>query len=92
MTRPEFEFTILPFINFYWRRTKYHVLPKDEMFRLGQMVFFCGKTYIPDSLIFLDDQDNIIDGFHVCGHNMWKGEDIKTKLEELGVWTEEEYD
>ena len=92
MTKNEFEFTILPFINFYWKRTFYHVLPKDEEFRLGQMVMFCSKTYIPDAVIFLNEQDDIVDGFFVCGYNTWKGEKIKTKLESLGVWSEEEHD
>ena len=86
MTQPEFEFTILPFINLYWKQTHYHVWPKDQEFRLGQMVFFCSKTYIPDAVIFLNEQDDIVDGFFVCGYNTWKGEKIKTKLEELGVW------
>ncbi len=90
MTQPEFEHIILPFIDFYWKRTFYHTWPKDEEFRLGQMVFFCSQHYIPDAVIFLNDQDEIVDGFYVSNHNKWKGEDIKAKLEELGVWEEED--
>lgn len=89
MTKNEFEFTILPFINFYWKRTLYHILPKDEEFRLGQMVMFCSKTYIPDAVIFLDKNDDIIDGFYVCAKPYWKGVLVKNKLEELGVWNED---
>ncbi len=89
MTQPEFERILLPFIDYYWKQTKYHVWPKDEEFRLGQMVIFCGKTYIPDAVIILNNNDDIIDGFYVCGHNTWKGQKIKDKLQELGMWHEE---
>lgn len=90
MTQPEFEHIILPFIDLYWKHTKYHTWPKDQEFRLGQMVFFCSQTYIPDAVIFLDKNDDIIDGFYVCAKHSWKGRLVKNKLEELGVWSEED--
>lgn len=90
MTHNEFKDVILPFIDLYWERTKYFNWPKSQQIRLGQMILFCHQTFIPDDVIVVDNNDDIIDGFHVCGQNLWKGEIIKNKLEELGVWRDVE--
>ena len=90
MTKSEFKDVILPFVELYWQRTLFMHFPqsKTRQIRLGQMVLFCRQSFVPDSIIILNDNDDIIDGFHVCDHNQWQGEDIQTKLEEIGVFSE----
>jgi hypothetical protein len=93
MTKHEFETVILPFLDYYFEKTNYYNILDDlwcKPIRIGKMVLFCSKLYVPDDIIIVDDDDNIIDGYHVCRDNDWKGEKILNKLISLGVYTPEE--
>ena len=90
MTKDEFETIIIPFLTYYWDKTHYYNLLDNkwcEPIRLGNMVLFCSKSYVPDDVIIVDDNDNIIDGYHICRNNEWKGEKIRDKLISLDVYT-----
>ncbi len=91
MTRDEFKFAVIPFVELYWKKTVFMNFPQStsQQLRLGKMVVFCRQSFVPDSVIILDNDEKIIDGFFVCGYDTWKGASIKDKLEELGVWEEE---
>lgn len=92
MTKHEFETVIIPFLNYYWDKTHYYNNILDNMWcepiRIGNMILFCSKLYIPDAVIIVNSDDDIIDGYHVCKDNKWRGVDIKEKLISLGVWEE----
>ena len=92
MTKNEFKNAVIPFVELYWKKTLFMNFPqsKPKQLRLGKMVVFCRQSFVPDSVIILDDNENIIVGFHLCDHNQWQGEDIQSKLEELGVWEEDD--
>lgn len=92
MTKQEFETVIIPFLDYYWGQTKYYSVLNNlwcKPIRIGNMILFCSKLYIPDDIIIVDDDDNIIDGYHVCRDNVWNGENIKDKLISLGVYQPE---
>lgn len=92
MTKYEFETVIIPFLNYYWGKTHYYNIIDNKWgkpIRIGNMILFCTKTYVPDDIIIVDSDDNIIDGYHVCRDNSWNGELIKDKLKTLKVWQEE---
>lgn len=92
MTKHEFENVILPFLDYYFDKTNYYSI-LDNMWskpiRIGNMILFCSKLYVPDDVIIVDNDDNIIDGYHVCRSNEWNGENIKNKLITLGLWQED---
>lgn len=93
MTKSEFENIILPFLHYYFNKTTfYRGLGKEwgEPIRIGNMILFCTKSYIPDDIIIVDHNDNIVDGYHVCRDNLWNGVNIKDKLISLGMWREED--
>lgn len=93
MTKNEFQNTILPFLDYYWTKTHYYDMLNGmwgRPIRIGNMVLFCTKSYIPDNIIIVDADDNIVDGYHICHDNMWNGELIRDKLLSLGMWQQEE--
>lgn len=92
MTKDQFESIIIPFLNYYWEKTQYYNIGKlwDEQIRIGNMILHCSKSYIPDDIIIIDQEDNIIDGYYVCRNNKWNNEVIKDTLITLGVFEETE--
>lgn len=90
MTKHEFETIIIPFLTYYWNKTHYYNILDNkwcEPIRIGNMILFCSKLYIPDAIIIVDDKDNIIDGYYVCRDISWKNKPIKETLINLGVYT-----
>lgn len=74
----------------YWENCNYYHLLSDmwsKPIRIGNMVLFCTTSYIPDAIIIVDNNDNIVDGYHVTRDNTWNGISIEKRLIELGVYT-----
>jgi hypothetical protein len=68
MTQSEFESSIIPFLDYLWKKTHYYNIFKHNVipFILGNLVLVCSKSYIPDQLLILDKDQNVIDGIEIC--------------------------
>lgn len=90
MTRDEFETVVIPFLHLYWEKHNYYDL-LDGMWgkpiRIGNMILFCTTSYIPDDIIIVDDNDNIVDGYHVTRDNSWNNISIEEQLTKLGIYS-----
>lgn len=70
MTNDEFELSILPFLDYIFDKCPYYSCldfsKREQPFILGNMVLVCSKSYVPDQLLILDKNQNVIDGIEIC--------------------------
>ena len=84
MTEIEYRNIILPFLNYYWDKTKYYEpFTGEKQIKIGNMILFCDNYYTPNAILILDDKGTPVDGFNPIGFNYWNGKEITDILEEL---------
>lgn len=74
MTKHEFENTVIPFLRYYWDKDRYFTLysASEIPIQIGNMMLFCSKSFIPDAILLFNENE-IVDGFFVCGDHTWDG-------------------
>lgn len=92
MTKEEFRDIVVPFLHFYWDRTRYYFIldNTDGVVRVGNMVLFCSTFYIPDVFLIVDGCDKVIDGYAIGRDHLWNGRSAREQLREIGVRLEDE--
>lgn len=88
MTNDEFELSILPFLDYIFDKCSYYSCldssKRERPFILGNMVLVCSKSYVPDQLLILDKDQNIIDGIEICPTDaMWNYKKISDIIKDF---------
>jgi hypothetical protein len=86
MTQSEFESSVIPFLDYIWKKTHYYdIFKHNEIpFALGNLVLVCSKSYIPDQILVLNESAAVIDGFELLKTEAkWNSEFISDIIERI---------